>query len=176
MTSRSALIGFVSRRAGSVPPKHSASRDETNEKVTASIMPRDARMRRARRVFAWASVSAGAGIVSVPRSEVAGMRSYPRMRTTSSTRSASPSMSPRHGGTEQTRFLARVGHPETEVGENAPRVVGADIETGQAPGAAAAQGAGPLPRRFAAMHHEVTRLAATDLEHHPGRDLGAPQR
>jgi len=99
MSESSAAIGLASASAESPPPNSSASRCEMNDQVTASSMPRDASARLALPVRTCAGVSTGLGSVSPRSNGVAGTRSTPRMRTTSSTTSALPSTSGRHDGT-----------------------------------------------------------------------------
>jgi hypothetical protein len=75
-----------------------------NDHEIASTMPRAASARLALRVRNWIGVSTGLR-GSSPRSKgVAGMRSTPRIRTTSSTRSALSCTSARHDGTVTLTF------------------------------------------------------------------------
>ena len=99
MSDNSAAIGLASASSALPPPNNSASRCDTNDQVTASVMPRAASARLALRVRFWIGVSTGLRACSPRGNGVDGTRSTPTMRTTSSTMSARPCTSGRHDGT-----------------------------------------------------------------------------
>ena len=99
MSDMSAAIGLASTSGRSPPPKASAASWPMNDQVTASIRPRAASARLARRVRVWMRVRSGASAPGVAGSGAGGTRSTPTMRTTSSTRSALASTSGRQLGT-----------------------------------------------------------------------------
>ncbi len=70
-----------------------------NDHVTASIMPRAASARLARRVRSWIGLRIGLRGASPRSNGVIGTWSTPTMRTISSTMSALPCTSERHDGT-----------------------------------------------------------------------------
>ena len=92
-------IGLASSSASEPPPKCAASARVMNDHVTASVMPRAASSRRARRDRFCFSVSTACATPLMRGSGVEGILSRPAMRTTSSTRSAEPWISGRHVGT-----------------------------------------------------------------------------
>ena len=99
MSERSAAIGLASASSRLPPPNSSACGFETNDHVTASVRPRAASARLARRVRFWIDVSTGLRANSPRGNGVDGTRSTPTMRTSSSTISASPCTSGRQLGT-----------------------------------------------------------------------------
>ncbi len=99
MSDNSAAIGLASARAALPPPNSSASRLDTNDQVTASVMPRAASARLALRVRFWIGVSTALRASGPRGNGVDGTWSTPTMRTSSSTMSARPCTSGRHDGT-----------------------------------------------------------------------------
>ena len=99
MSDKSAAIGLASASSGLPPPNNSACGFAMNDQVTASTRPRAASARLALRVRNWIGVSTGLRGASPRSNGVAGTRSTPTMRTTSSTMSALPCTSGRHDGT-----------------------------------------------------------------------------
>ena len=114
MESRSALIGFASTSASGASPKSAAARLGMKDQVTASNMPRAASVRRTAPSRRRSGESAGRARSPAGRArESAGIRSKPAIRSTSSTRSASPSTSPRQGGGRTaTRSSSRSSQPK----------------------------------------------------------------
>jgi hypothetical protein len=95
-----ASIELSSRTSAAPPPKRSAFFSGRKDQVTASFMPRAASARRACGVRRCSGSRTGRDMVDAGGSEVVGILSKPNTRVTSSTRSASPTMSGRHDGTE----------------------------------------------------------------------------
>ena len=106
-------IGLASSSAAAPPPNAFASAAGMNDQVIASTRPRAASVRRARRARFWRSVSTARATPAGRGSGVAGTRSRPAMRTTSSTRSAAPCKSGRQDGvvTLMTSPLPRTSQP-----------------------------------------------------------------
>ena len=98
MSERSDAIGLASASSLFPPPNSSAAALEMNDQVTASIMPRAASARLARRVRSWIGVSTALRGASPRSNGVIGTLSTPTMRTISSTISALPCTSVRQDG------------------------------------------------------------------------------
>ena len=148
MESRSALIGFASTSASPPPPKSAAWRRGMKDQVTASNMPRAASVRRTAPSRRRSGVSAGRVPACAGRArESAGMRSKPAIRSTSSTRSASPSTSPRQGG---GCTATRSASPSSQPKPNAVRMPSASARSpSMPPSARTLEGRKAISRRQA---------------------------
>ena len=100
MVSSVASIEFRRRRSACcLAPNRSALARARNDQVTASFMPRAPSARRASGTRRCSGLRTGLDVADRRGRDVVGMLSKPKTRVTSSTRSASPTMSGRHGGT-----------------------------------------------------------------------------
>ncbi len=110
----SAEMGLASFSAGVAlpPPKRSASRAEMKDQLTASTMPLAASARRAVRSRRWRAERTGFATAWRRGRATDFTSESPCTRTTSSTRSASPSTSGRHDGTETESFAPASDTPK----------------------------------------------------------------
>ncbi len=175
MTSRSAAIGLARATGIRLPAvKRPAIRPSMKEKVTASMRPRAARARFTIVTRRCAGVMAASGSAVSSAIGTDGMRSKPWTRSTSSTRSASPSTSARQDGTSQrsTPSLAFTAKP------SACRIRcnlgGRQIETAQALDAVGPQGEATVEPRQLAGTDDVAGLAAAELQDQARRHFGTP--
>ena len=173
MSDRSAAIGLASDSDARPPPKASAWRFDTKDHVTASIMPRAARVRLARRVRFCRTVRTAEGTCASRGNGVTGIASTPAMRMTSSTRSALPSMSGRQLGavTSTTGPSPRTANP------SAPRMrlvsSSRNSESGQPSHLREREGDQRPESRLRPGDEEVGRRSPAELDDEFGRKVGS---
>ena len=173
MSERSAAIGLASASSGLPPPKSSACGLETNDQVTASTMPRAASARLALRVRIW--------IVGQHRLARVVAALERRRRHAVDADDAHDLLDDvglamhvgRHDGTATFTTLPCAGDEEAEPAEHALHLGERHVEAGEALHLAEREiddGSGDL--RIAG-DDDLRRLAAAEVEHHPGRELQA---
>ena len=147
-----------------------------NDQVTASTMPRAASARLALRVRIWIGVSTGLRGASPRGNGVAGTRSTPMMRTTSSTMSALPCTSGRHDG---TATLTRSPWPATKKPScSSTRRISGERQLRGRRGACTSLEREIDDASFGARiagDDDLRRRAAAEIEHHLRRQLEAGQ-
>ena len=168
--SRSAAMGLDNWRASSPPPNSLAWSRAMKEKLTHSLKPRAAKVRRTVRARRWAEVRTGLATAAARVSGTEGTSARPWMRTTSSTRSAGPSMSRRQlGGVTCKVSCGRTVKPKAV--RMATIFARRHADTAQRFDQTGIEFDMLVRRRQGARDHHIGRLAAAPIQNQLGGKL-----